>query len=347
MKKALIIFSFFFLANIACTVSDPEMVELLQEIKAQNDKIMQEVESMKSQLSLLEGKYQTILESIADNKKEVEALKSQIEGLKTQISQQLIKIEQLSAQLTKQGADILKLSAEITQLKASCEELIIKFNNVLNNGPSGVDNSGNLPNEGSIQDIDGNVYRTVKIGNQIWMAENLKTTKLNDGTPIVFGNLDMYWNGVYTIKDPVYAWYNNNINNKELYGGLYNWYTVNTNKLCPSGWHVPNDAEWVELENFLGGRQVAGGKLKQAGTSYWQIPNWGATNETGFNSLPSGMRVESTFTSIGAYAQYWTSTAYGDNPPGAVYRQTTSTGENLERNINFKVYGNSVRCIKN
>ena len=109
--------------NLGCTVSDPEMMELLKEIKAQNDKLLQEVEAMKGQLSLLDGKYQVILASLADNKKEIEALKGQIDALKGQIAQQLIKIDQLSVQLTKQGADLVKLSAEIAELKASCEEL--------------------------------------------------------------------------------------------------------------------------------------------------------------------------------------------------------------------------------
>jgi len=123
MKKVLILFSFFLIANVGCTISDPEMMELLQEIKAQNDKLLQEVEAMKGTLALLDGKYQVILASLADNKKELEALKSQIDALKAQIAQQLIKIDQLSAQLTQQGADIIKLSQEIKELKASVEEL--------------------------------------------------------------------------------------------------------------------------------------------------------------------------------------------------------------------------------
>ncbi|MEY4114954.1 MAG: hypothetical protein RLZ76_1647, partial [Bacteroidota bacterium] len=199
---------------------------------------------------------------------------------------------------------------------------------------------------GSVSDIDGNTYKTIQIGDQIWMAENLKVSKLNDGTPILFGDRDLNWDGVYTIKDAVYTWYNNSISNKEVYGGLYNWYAVNTNKLCPSGWHVPSDDEWKTLENYLGGYLVAGGKLKQTGSIYWQIPNWGATNTTGFTSLPGGIRVEKTFTGIGNYGQYWSSTPNGDNPPGAIYRQTHFQGELLERNTNFKVYGISVRCLK-
>lgn len=131
MKKILIIFSFILIANVSCTVTDPEMMELLQEIKAQNDKLLQEVEAMKGQLSLSDGKYQVILASLADNKKELEALKSQIDALKAQIAQQLIKIDQLSVQLTQQGADIIKLSQEIKELKASCEELKDKIDELL------------------------------------------------------------------------------------------------------------------------------------------------------------------------------------------------------------------------
>ncbi len=121
--KILALFTFMLFVNLGCTVSDPEMMELLQEIKAQNDKLLEEMEKMKAQLAALDGKYQVILASLADNKKELEALKGQIDALKGQIAQQLIKIDQLSVQLTKQGADIVKLSAEIAELKASCEEL--------------------------------------------------------------------------------------------------------------------------------------------------------------------------------------------------------------------------------
>jgi hypothetical protein len=123
MKKIFILFSFFILANVGCTISDPEMMELLQEIKAQNGKLLQEVEAMKGQLSLLDGKYQVILASLADNKKELEALKNQIDALKAQIAEHLDKIDALSTQLVVQGADIEKLSAEIAELKANCEEL--------------------------------------------------------------------------------------------------------------------------------------------------------------------------------------------------------------------------------
>jgi hypothetical protein len=158
MKKVLILFSFFLLANVGCTLSDPEMMELLQEIKAQNDKLLQEVEAMKSQLSLLDGKYQVILANLVDNKKELEALKNQIDALKAQIAQQLIKIDQLSAQLTQQGADIIKLSQEIKELKASCEELKGKIEELLADKSSVPTNGlvGWWPFNGNANDESGN-----------------------------------------------------------------------------------------------------------------------------------------------------------------------------------------------
>jgi uncharacterized protein (TIGR02145 family) len=143
----------------------------------------------------------------------------------------------------------------------------------------------------TVKDIDGNVYKTITIGTQVWMAENLRTTKLDDGKIVPLVTDDKIWAGLNT---PAYCWYTNNApENKNKYGALYNWYTVSTNKLCPRGWHVPTDAEWKTLITNLGGESVAGGKLKEKGTSHWQSPNAGATNETGFTALPSGERKQS------------------------------------------------------
>jgi len=159
--KSVKIFSFFVIflfAQVGCTVSDPEMMELLQEIKAQNDKLLEEVGKMKAQLDVLDGKYQVILASLADNKKELEALKAQIDALKGQIAQQLIKIDQLSVQLTKQGADIVKLSAEIADLKASCDELKALIEELLAN-KSPIPTNGLIawyPFNGNANDESGN-----------------------------------------------------------------------------------------------------------------------------------------------------------------------------------------------
>ena len=120
------------------------------------------------------------------------------------------------------------------------------------------DDSQNL----TVTDVDGNVYHTLKIGSQVWMVENLKTTRYNDSTEITMIEDSTLWNH---LTEPACCWMDNDLNNKEPYGGLYNWYAVNTGKLCPDGWHVPTNEEWTELIDYLGGIQVAGGKLKEAG----------------------------------------------------------------------------------
>ncbi len=118
--------------------------------------------------------------------------------------------------------------------------------------------------ESKISDGDGNIYETVTIGTQVWLTENLKATKYNDGTSIQFVTDNTLW---ATLSTPAYCWYNNDGGNyKDIYGGLYNWWAVNTGKLCPTGWHVPSDGEWTTLTSTLGGENVAGAKLKETGT---------------------------------------------------------------------------------
>jgi uncharacterized protein (TIGR02145 family) len=137
-------------------------------------------------------------------------------------------------------------------------------------------------------DGDSNIYKTVKIGSQIWFAENLKTTKYNDGTPIPFVPGYEEWAALTTDG---YCWYNYAEYARENnYGALYNKYAVLTGKLCPQGWHVPKESEWFELINYLGGEVVTGGKIKDAGEGQWYSPNTGATNESGFSAVPSGNR---------------------------------------------------------
>jgi uncharacterized protein (TIGR02145 family) len=145
----------------------------------------------------------------------------------------------------------------------------------------------NIPDE-PVTDVDGNEYQTVKIGDQIWMAENLKTTKYRDSTSI-----PLITDGTEWANHPsgAYCYFGNNADNVNIYGNLYNWYTVvDEHKLCPSGWHVPTINEVNKLINYLGGPEIAGGKLKETGTVHWVEPNEGATNESGFTALPSGDR---------------------------------------------------------
>jgi len=194
-------------------------------------------------------------------------------------------------------------------------------------------------------DFEGNNYSVVQIGTQTWMAENLKSTKFNDGTviPNVTGDFD--W---MILSTPSYSWYNHNITNKNIYGALYNSFTVHTGKLCPIGWHVPTDAEWTALINFVGGEDVAGRKLKETGTVHWRNPNT-ATNDFGFTGLPGGAReydgVFQTQT-LGTVGYWWSSTvASGTDFPWI--RIMVNDWSNSARNYVPANVGLSIRCIKN
>ena len=195
---------------------------------------------------------------------------------------------------------------------------------------------------GEVTDIEGNVYPTVKIGEQIWMAENLKVTKYNDGTAIPNVTDNTQWANLTTAA---YCWYNNDVNNKNTaYGALYNWYTVNTNKLAPAGWHVPTDAEWTTLTTYLGGENIAGGKLKEAGTSHWLSPNTNATNESGFTSLPGGARyVDGTFVNLGSNGGWWSSTFYDTQT--LWIRDIYRAEGKVSRGYAYNKWGYSIRCI--
>jgi len=194
----------------------------------------------------------------------------------------------------------------------------------------------------TMTDIEGNVYNIVTIGTQTWMAENLKVTKYNNDTviPLVTGST---WENLTT---PAYCWYDNDEETyKDTYGALYNWFTVNTGMLCPTGWHVPTDVEWTELINFLGGENVAGGKLKEIGTDHWVSPNNGATNEIGFTALPGGYRnFDGVFYNIGENGNWWSSTE--DGMGGAWYRKIQNSIADVSRLSYMKQRGFSIRCVK-
>lgn len=193
-----------------------------------------------------------------------------------------------------------------------------------------------------VTDIDGNVYPTVQIGTQIWMAENLKTTKYNDGTAIPNVADNTVWAALTT---GAYCYYDNDsTTNRATYGSLYNWFAVNTNKLAPTGWHVPTDAEWTTLITYLGGENVAGGKLKEQGTSHWLSPNTGATNETGFTALPGGGRTsDGIFGGIVKLELWW---SVPEIDFSNAYSQDMSYyGIFLQEYPHDKNFGLAVRCI--
>lgn len=199
------------------------------------------------------------------------------------------------------------------------------------------------PNCGTVTDFDNNVYNTVIIGDQCWMIENLRTTHYNDGTPIDNVTDDSLW---IDLEEGAYAWFYNDYNTYgETYGALYNWYAVENGDLCPPGWHVPTDDEWTDLTDHLGGEQVAGGHLKEAGTNHWDSPNTGATNSTGFTALPGGNRYYLTggFFVLGNTGYYWSSTDY---MTWSYYREFSYNSAGVTRNFVNRTYGFSVRCIK-
>jgi uncharacterized protein (TIGR02145 family) len=196
---------------------------------------------------------------------------------------------------------------------------------------------------GSVSDVDGNTYSTIEIGSQTWMAENLKTTKFNDGTAIPMITNNAAWQA---LSSPGFCWYNHDSASYDAtYGVLFNWYTVNTSKLCPNGWHVPTEAEWTVLTDFHGGEGVAGGKLKEAGLVHWLDPNTDATNETGFTALPGGYRTpDRGFGGIGVDGSWWSSSEM-DTGIGFI-RYLYNDNSRLDSGGYEKSFGLSVRCLK-
>ena len=195
-----------------------------------------------------------------------------------------------------------------------------------------------------VTDYDGNVYHAVKIGNQVWMTENLKVTHYCDGTPIpnVYDNDE--WphatNGAYCMVD------NDSIGYKDTYGVLYNFYAVNNHcKLCPEGWHVPSESECMSLINYLGGKDVAGGKIKDNSSNLWKTKNTRATNESGFSGLPAGGRGRlGSAGDVGYYATWWSSTEYDSIYAWHWGLYPDKLG--IRSNPGHKASGFSVRCIK-
>ena len=194
----------------------------------------------------------------------------------------------------------------------------------------------------TITDIDGNTYNTVQIGDQVWMSENLKTSRYRNGGSIPNVTDNTLWS-----NSTIGAWsyYNNDETNNAIYGKLYNWYTTLGDTLCPTGWGVPTDDEWTTLTDSLGGESVAGGKMKSIGNAYWNDPNTGAINSSGFTALPGGYRnSDGSFYIIRDYAFFWSATELGFN--GAWFRYLNFGNGGVDRNLNVKSVGASVRCLR-
>ncbi|MDY0143384.1 MAG: FISUMP domain-containing protein [Bacteroidales bacterium] len=187
---------------------------------------------------------------------------------------------------------------------------------------------------------DGNVYQTVTIGTQVWMAENLRYLPSVVGPGTGSNTTPYYYVYDYDGTDVNAA---KGTSNYSTYGVLYNW-TAAVNA-CPTGWHLPSDDEWTELTDYLGGTGVAGGKLKETGTTHWFSPNTGATNETGFTALPGGYRGgNGAFNGVGGGGSWWSATEYGTGY--AWGRGMLYDGSDVGRGNGSKELGFSVRCLR-
>lgn len=190
-----------------------------------------------------------------------------------------------------------------------------------------------------VQDVDGNAYPTVKIGDQVWMAKNLKATKFRSGARITNVTDNDQWSNLST---PAYSYYNNVSGNG--YGLLYNGLTIMTDEVCPEGWHLPALSEWAALIDTIGGKEVAGGKLKESGIFHWSAPNVGATDEFGFTALPGGLRyTDGSFKNQGDVGYWWAAPDSSTQLVGIIMSYNTE-------NVNFggspENIAESVRCIK-
>jgi uncharacterized protein (TIGR02145 family) len=239
----------------------------------------------------------------------------------------------------------------------------------LENGKSviipGISSANNTNTPGTVTDASGNTYPTVTIGTQVWMAENLRTTKYQDGSniPIVTDNIQ--WSNNYSFQQPMMCWYNNDsaTYSANRFGALYNWYVVNPSangnkNVCPTGWHVPTDAEWNILIKYLDPAadttclvctqsSISGGSMKSTGTLFWESPNTGATNISGFTGLPAGIRGSAPFREIGRYTYWWSSTP-SNNGGGLAWirRLYYQDGTAFRTYPNSNSSGFSVRCLR-
>jgi len=198
-------------------------------------------------------------------------------------------------------------------------------------------------------DIEGNIYETIQIGEQWWMAENLKVTKFRNGSYIPTGYSNDQWSNLET---PAYAIYNNNQTHADTYGNLYNGYIVDDDRgICPENWHIPTNDEFLILIDYLGGSVVAGGALKEClqgycpSSNYWNNPNTGATNSSGFSALPGGHRspISGTYYGESIWGYFWTSTSSINNAYEwyVGYNDIEAFNSNSMRKI-----GLSIRCLQ-
>ena len=206
------------------------------------------------------------------------------------------------------------------------------------------------PAANKITDIDGNQYDVIKIGTLSWSQRNLDVTRFANGDLIKNAASKKDWMEAGKNEQPAWSYYENNLSKGKIYGKLYNWFAVKDPRgLCPKGWHLPCDLEWTNLTSYLGDKNVAGGKLKSKGTTYWWSPNTGGTNETGFSALPGGPRDNwGNSILLESSGGFWSSTAAEiKGEKGATQFELYCCTSEYSLGVGYADWGESVRCVKN
>jgi uncharacterized protein (TIGR02145 family) len=205
-----------------------------------------------------------------------------------------------------------------------------------------------------ITDVEGHVYKTVLIGSQVWMAENLRATRFNDNTPIMEVVDTTTWKAQITTHTPAYCWYNNNISNGATYGALYNWFVAGTGNVCPQNWHVGSEQDFQTLELYLGlpADSINAWGWRGTGVSpHLKSSSWDGDNTSGFDALPAGYRawVNAKFSGLGELTYFWTSSddAINHKPQLGWYRRLDRSISWIYKAPTEKAGGKSIRCIKN
>jgi len=257
---------------------------------------------------------------------------------------------------TDDGTGIGTFSSELTGLTPGTIYYVRSFaTNSIGTGYGNEVSFRTFSSDITISDIDGNSYHTITIGSQVWLVENLKSTRYSDGTSIPLVSNTQTWNEL-TSASLAYCWYDNDINYEDTYGALYTWAAAmkgaegssnvpsRVQGVCLTGWHVPSYDEWVELATYLGDNN--GGKLKETGTAHWESPNEGATNESGFTGLPGGKRdIDGQFFNLGRNAYWWSATEISTSEANhlGLYYANNYLGHDFQYD---KRHAYSVRCVK-
>jgi len=207
---------------------------------------------------------------------------------------------------------------------------------------------GNTGNNGSNTEkvnLENTYIASIAIGNQVWSASNLDVSTFRNGDAITEAKTNEEWEKLGSEQKPAWCYYNNDPANGKKYGKLYNWYAANDARgIAPTGWHVPSHTDWKVLTTFLGGEKVAGGKLKETGTTHWISPNAGANNSSGFTAIPCGQRgFGGEFYDL-ENGNWWSTT---ESEPGRAWnRKMSSSGSSVSYWSYNKEFGLSIRCVK-